>query len=180
MLGCFCETRHSLFGRGGGFGRSRVEGALLGPSLAACGSLLQSPLRLSLAAARDLQGRPGWRMCCGACLLFLCRSGGVLARACGLISPGVSAFNNLGVLLLLRVARGFPRFRGVPGRCWDRTPGEAAGAPPQAGEPRPDRPLPCSTLRRPSPVLLVALPASPPCPGRRLPALFSLGRGIMS
>lgn len=82
-------------------------------ALAVCGSLSLSPqARFSRSPWTFRAGRCAVTP---ACLLFLCRNGGVLARARGLISPGVSAFNNLGVLLLLRVARGLPRFHGVRG-----------------------------------------------------------------
>lgn len=106
-------------------------------------------------------GRAGG--CADTCLLFPRRNGDVLACAWGLTSPGVSAFNNLGVLLLLRVAWGFPQFRAVLGSpSWGSRGGSA----------------PAAAL--PSPVLPAALPASPRLLlARTLPALFSLGHGVM-
>lgn len=146
-------------------------------ALAACGSLPRSPLRLSLAQPVTFRaGRAAGCAVTPACRLFLCRNGGILARACGLISSGVSAFNNLGVPLLLWVAQGFLRFRGAPGRCWDCAPGEAAGALPQ--------PLPCSTLHEVQPCAAGSPARFTAVPwlllARALPALFSLGQGVIS
>ncbi|XP_029856606.1 uncharacterized protein LOC115335285 [Aquila chrysaetos chrysaetos] len=121
----FCPPQPAAALRGAG----RLPPGRPNPAVMGC----RKPGPLELAGRGPCCLKPGGRWQVFASPRM--RNGGVLAHAHGLISPAVSAFNNLGVLLLLRVAQGLPRFHGVPGWCWDRAPGGAAGALPQAGEP---------------------------------------------